>query len=224
MSNMIMKTKLGITVLLAGCVTTGANGTSSPPEQTEAAAITAPADHSAEAGTLVISGRNFLMGGKFTEAVALLEKAHSLQPANIEACFFLSSAYVELKRYGEALPMLEDLLLKLPDNPMVKNNLAWSLLHTKEKSGQNPARAIKLARTALLAVPSDSDYAASIWNTLGEAYYAAGRFDKALQAAQSGLSLNLLAGVTNSPCRELVSRSRKAASAASLDDGDSKRP
>jgi hypothetical protein len=76
-----------------------------------------------------------------------------------------------------------------------------------------------LARGALLDVPSDF----SIWNTLGEAYYATGQFEKGLSAAQSGLRLSLLAGVTNTPCRELVVRCRKAAGAASLDQ-DNARP
>ena len=102
---------------------------------------------------------------------------------------------------------------------MVKNNLAWALLKIKDAPPENATRAVKLARSALLDVPSD--YA--IWNTLGEAYYATGQFEKGLSAAQSGLRLSQLAGLTNSPCRELVGRCRKAAGAASL-DRDNARP
>ena len=173
-----------------------------------------------DVGTLLASGRENLMGGKYTEAVALFEKARTLDPTNQEAAFGLSAAFIETKRYEEAIPLLETLNKAVPDNPMVKNNLAWALLHVKGANPVDPSRIVKLARSALIDVPSDY----SIWNTLGEAYYAAGDFEKALRAAQSGLRLSVLAGVTNSPCRELVSRCRKAAGAASLETMNSDRP
>jgi Flp pilus assembly protein TadD len=178
------------------------------------------AEGSGEVGTLLASGRENLMGGKYTEAVALFEKARTLDPTNQEAAFGLSAAFIEIKRYEEAVPLLEGLNKAVPDNPMVKNNLAWALLHVKGSSSGAAARAVKLARSALIDVPSDF----SIWNTLGEAYYAAGDFEKALRAAQSGLRLSRLAGVTNSSCGELVSRCRKAAGAASLGTMNSDRP
>lgn len=214
-----MKTKLCMMVWLAGGAVALAGETSAPPVQAAAAApsITASAF---EVGTLLSSGRENLVGGKYTEAVALFEKARSLEPSNNEAAFGLSAAFIEMKRYDEALPLLETLNKQVPDNPMVKNNLAWTLLHIKDQAPVNAPRAVKLARAALLDVPSDF----SIWNTLGEAYYAAGNFEKALQAAQSGLRLSALAGITNSPCRELVSRCRKAAGAASLETMNTDRP
>lgn len=174
---------------------------------------------SSEVSDLLSSGRDNLMNGKLSEALALFEKASRLDPVNHEAAFGLSASYMELKRYDQALPILENLHQALPDHPMVKNNLAWTLLKIKGSTPANAARAVKLARDALLDVPSEF----SIWNTLGEAYYATGQFEKGLSAAQSGLSLSLLAGVTNSPCRELVVRCRKALDAASPDH-DTTRP
>jgi len=167
------------------------------------------ADSTGEVGTLLMSGRECLTEGKWTQAMALFEKARTLQPSNNEVAFGLSAAYIEAKRYPEALPLLETLVKAVPNSPTVKNNLAWVLLHVKDTGGTNLTRAVKLARAAVLDMPSD--YA--IWNTLGEAYYATARYDKALQAAESGLRLSMLAGVTNSPCRELVGRCRKAAGA-----------
>jgi len=213
-----MKLTRVMLVWLAGCLAASAQGTSTVPAKVEA--VPAVPDNSDEVSTLLASGRNCLMEGKWPEAVALLEKARLLQPANGEAAFGLSAAFIELKRYEDALPLLESLARTAPDNPMVKNNLAWVLLHVKNGAADNQARAIKLARSALMAVPSD--YA--IWNTLGEAYYASGQFEKAMKAAQSGLRLSLLAGVTNSPCRELVARSRKAAGAAVLGELESEHP
>ncbi len=199
-----MKFVLCVMVLLAGVVGTRAEETSTP------------AMVSAEVVDLLSSGRDCLMKGKLTEAQALFEKACSLDPANNEAIFGLSATYIETQRYEKALPLLEKLNKEVPDNPMVRNNLAWTLLKSKDVTSENAARAVKLARGALLDVPSDF----SVWNTLGEAYYATGQFEKGLSAAQSGLRLSVLAGITNSPCRELVVRCRKAAGAASLDRDD----
>jgi tetratricopeptide (TPR) repeat protein len=202
-----MKVAWGLMIWLAGALVAGAEGTST-------AAVV-----SGEVADLVSSGRDCLMNGKMTEALALFEKAYSLDPASNEAAFGLSAAYLEMKRFDQALPMLEKLNKEVPDSPMVKNNLAWALLKATGAKPESAARAVKLARSALLDVPSDY----SIWNTLGEAYYAAGQFEKGLSAAQSGLQLSNLAGATNSPSRELVARCRKAAGAASV-DRDNDRP
>lgn len=212
-----MKTGMIVMVWCAGGLMALAQGTSAPPAVVAKALVNAGS--AAEVGSLLASGRDCLREGKFAEAVALFEKARSLDPSSHEAAFGLSSAFIETQRYGEALPLLETLNREVPDNPMVKNNLAWVLLNLKDRSGESIARAIKLARAALIDVPSDY----SIWNTLGEAYYAAGDFEKAMRAAQSGLRLSVLAGLTNSPCRELVSRCRKAAGAASLERMNSDR-
>jgi len=165
-------------------------------------------DGGTEARTLAGSGRELLMGGKTAEAVAILEKAVKLDPENKEARFLLGAACIEAGRYDDARPMLESLLVEIPDNPMIKNNLAWVYVKSKDPSVRNPAKAIKLARSAVMDAPSDY----LIWNTLSEAYYAEGRYDRALRAAESALRLSLLAGVTNTTTsRELVSRCRKAA-------------
>jgi len=210
-----MKRELCMIVLLSAGAPVLAGGTSEPPVRAEA-----KPGQAFEVGTLLSSGRENLAAGKCTEAVALFEKALSIDPANPEAVFGLSASFIELKRYAEALPLLEKLNKEVPENPMVRNNLAWALLHIRGEAAANAPRAIKLARAALLDVPSD----VSVWNTLGEAYYAAGNFEKALQAARSGLRLSVLAGITNSPCSELVTRCRKAAGAAALETLNPDRP
>lgn len=161
-----------------------------------------------EAQTLLTSGRELLSRGKITEAVALLEKAKALEPRSNEAAFLLSAAYIEQERLEEALPMLEALQKAMPDNPMIKNNLAWVYVKSKDAAVRNPGKAVKLARAAVIDEPADY----LIWNTLSEAYYAEGRYDRALRAAQSALRLSVLAGVTNTASRrELVARCRRAA-------------
>lgn len=168
-----------------------------------------------EARTLLTSGRELLTAGKSAEAIALLEKAAKLDPRSQEARFLLSAAYIEASRCEDARPILEGLLTDMPDNPMVKNNLAWVYVKSKDPSIKSAAKAVRLARAAVLDAPSDY----MIWNTLSEAYYADGRYDRALQAAQSALRLSLMAGVTNTAnYRELVSRCRSATGKAEGDD------
>ncbi len=160
-----------------------------------------------EVRTLVNSGRELLGAGKTAEAIAVLEKAVRLGPESQEARFLLGAAFIEAGRYEDAGPLLETLLKVLPDNPMVKNNLAWVYVKSKDDNVRNPAKAVRLAREAIMDAPSDY----LIWNTLAEAYYADGKYERALRAAESALRLNLLAGVTNTAaCRDLVSRCRKA--------------
>jgi tetratricopeptide (TPR) repeat protein len=185
--------------------------TSAPPAQAASDGVARP---SGEAADLVSGGRQSLQEEKWTEASALFEKALSLDAGNQEAMFGLSAAYIQLSKFDAALPLLLTLNRQLPANPMVKNNLAWVYLKSKDPGVKSPSKAVKLARDAILDVPADY----SIWNTLAEAYYATGQFDRALRAAQSAVRLSLLAGVTNNTAsRELLVRCRKAAGANALD-------
>lgn len=162
----------------------------------------------AEIASLLESGRVFLKEGKWAEAAALFEKVRAADPGHQEAAFGLSAALIETDRLPEALPMLERLYREVPDNSMVKNNLAWVYAKAKDPAVRNPEKAVKLAREAVLDVPAD----VSVWNTLAEAYFACGKFDRAVRAAESALRLNMLAGVTNvAPSRELVLRCKRAA-------------
>ncbi len=175
----------------------------------------------AEVQSLLSSGRQALLDSKWAEAVALFEKVRKLDPANHEAEFGLSAAFIESGRFAEALPLLETLRKVVPDNPMVMNNLAWVYVKAEDPKMRNPAKAVKLAREALIELPADS----SIWNTLAEAYYAAGRFDAALRAAESVLRLNRLAGEPDTAAsRELVARCRRAGKETAVEKADDDQP
>lgn len=190
--------------------------TGEPPAKASVpASLPAAKAASSEVADLLAGGRQALQGERWTEASALFEKVLRLDAANQDAMFGLGAAYIQLEKYGEALPLLQTLNRQLPQNPMVKNNLAWVYLKSKDPAVKNAGKAIRLARDAVLDVPADY----SIWNTLAEAYYANGQFDRALRAAQSALRLSQLAGTTNAASsRELVARCRKAAGAAAVDE------
>lgn len=183
-----------------------------PPVRTAAAPTAKP---SSEVNDLLVSGRQDLQDAKWNGAAALFEKALKLDPSSQEAMFGLAAAYIQLEKFSEALPLLEELQRQHPESPMVRNNLAWVHVKSKDPAVRNAPLAIKLARGAVLDVPSDY----SVWNTLAEAYYANGQYDRALRSAQSALRLSQMAGVTNSASsRELVARCRKAVGDSGADD------
>ncbi len=191
----------GMIALLSVQILAAAEGTSEPPRKAEAPAA-------ADVAPLLRSGRQFLTEGKWVEAAALFEKVRSLDPANQEGAFGLSAAYIETGRMEDALPLLEKLAKDVPDNPMVKNNLAWVYIKVTNSAARNPEKAVLLARDAVLVVPADY----SVWNTLAEAYYACGKYDRAVRAAESAVRLVTLAGVTNAAAySETLTRCKRAA-------------
>jgi Flp pilus assembly protein TadD len=160
---------------------------------------------------LLDEGQRALSAGRWSEAVPAYEKALGLDPANEEVLFGLGTAFSQVGRDQEAARLLERLLAKAPDSAMVKNNLAWLYAKAKDPAVRNPVQTVKLARDAVLAIPSDYN----LWNTLAEAHYAAGHYAQALRRAQIALQLGTLAGVTNTaPFREVVERCRAAAGAS----------
>lgn len=219
-----MTNKAWMVVGLMGGLLAQAGAAPDPATGTTTSALaqaSAPAPTAGEVQSLLSSGRQALSGGKWAEAVALFEKARKLDSTNGEADFGLSAAFIELGRLDEALPLLESLRKAVPDNPTVMNNLAWVYVKSTDAKIRNPAKAVKLAREALLEVPADY----SIWNTLAEAYCADGKYDLALRAAESALRLNRLAGATNTvAARELVAKCRRAGAAATDGKTDDDRP
>lgn len=199
------KTRACIAAALLGLsAAAAAQQTSAPP----AKAAAEPAVTN-EAQILIKAGQEKMADEKWTEAAALFEKAHMLSPSNSEAAFGLGTAYSQLGRYKESLPLLEQVFKAYPESPVIENNLAWVYAKAKDPEVRNPAKAIKLARDAVITVPSDYN----IWSTLAEAYFADGQFDRALRSARNALELSQLAGVTNdAPFRDLMDRCEAAAS------------
>ena len=99
-------------------------------------------------------------------------------------------------RYKEAAGLLDALVAEFPDNPMLRNNLVW--VYATGGEMKNGKLALRHAREALLTSP----YAPALWNTLAEAYYMSGQYDKALQASDQALDLLML---QNFPEKEQIS-------------------
>jgi len=197
----VMKASWSGLLLTVVALAARGEGTSAPPAAASAAAV------SNDTARLMVEGRQRLAGEQWAAAAAVFEQLRAIEPANREAAFGLGTAYSKLGRFREALPLLETVLAEVPDNPVVKNNLAWILAMAPDPEIRNPARAVRLAREAVLELRGD--YQA--WHTLAEAYYAAGRYDRALGAAETTWQLVQLADVAETaPFRALLTRCREA--------------
>jgi len=92
--------------------------------------------------------------------------------------------YISLKRYSDAANIYEKGLLITPDDPEILNNFAWLLATCEDKTFQNPERALILSKKA-----DRLKKAAHIKDTLAEAYFVNGYFDKAFSTEKEALSL-----------------------------------
>ena len=77
---------------------------------------------------LLARGTAALHQGKVDEAGKLLEQAHKLNPTDGDAALNLAGAYILLKRFKQAVGLLEPLTKTEPENPMVWTNLGAAYL------------------------------------------------------------------------------------------------
>lgn len=168
-----------------------------------------------EVDVLIARGHDLMMERQWTNAIAALNRALALSPNNEVARFGLSTAYIKAGRHADAAAVLEQLLKDFPENPAVRNNLAWVCARAADPKIRNPARAVSLAQEALIAAPAD----ASIWGTLAEAYYASGRYDRALRVARCALRIGMASRDPNQDeMQELYQRCRLAAGQTEPDE------
>ncbi len=70
---------------------------------------------------------------------------------------------------------------------LAANDLSWWLATAPESSGlRNPAKAVELAKSAVVAFPLEGNY----WNTLGVAEYRAGDWKGAIKTLEKSLELH----------------------------------
>lgn len=87
-----------------------------------------PIDDAAEFRQQLRRGTTLLHHGKASEAIPLLERAHALQPADVDAALNLGGAYILTKQWRRARAVLEPLSERAPDNAMVWINLGAAYL------------------------------------------------------------------------------------------------
>jgi predicted Zn-dependent protease len=130
---------------------------------------------------LMDAGVQYTDEGEYAEAERAYLRALANDPGNPDIRFRLSTLYVTMKRYKEAAAILNTLAAEFPGNPMTHNNLAW--IYATGGEMKNGKLALRHAREAILSAPTQP----SLWNTLAEAYYVFGQYDKALLASECAI-------------------------------------
>lgn len=136
-----------------------------------------------KASFLLSTGIEYADEGEFEEAVRAYLRALEVNPDDEQTLMRLGSVYVQMKKFREAVDAFEKLLDLNPENPLAHNNLAWCYAIGPEV--RNVPLSLRHSREALLFAPNMP----SVWNTLAEAYYVSGDYDKALRSAEQALFL-----------------------------------
>jgi Flp pilus assembly protein TadD len=154
------------------------------------------------------AGVQYADEGEYAEAEQAYLQAREKDPDNPDIRFRLSTLYIQMGRYKEAAGLLEALVAEFPENSMLRNNLAW--VYATGDEMKNGKLALRHAREALLTSPYDP----AMWNTLAEAYYMSGQYDKALQASDQALDLLTLQNVSEkaqTPFKDQNAKIKRAA-------------
>jgi len=175
---------------------------------------TAPAVADPRVKQLGEAGLEALRRERPEEALRIFDEALKLDPTNRSVRFGIGTAYIKLERYKEAFALLEAMSRENPADYFLKNNLAWMYATAKDHSLRNGAKAVALARDALLLAPKDYH----VWSTLAESYYILGQYDKALRAAEQALQLAQQTGneATVKEYRAQIRKFQRAAEAMSI--------
>ena len=132
---------------------------------------------------LMSTGLEYADGGEYEEAERAYLRALEQDPANDDLLFRLSTLYVMMERYADAIAILERQLEKYPENGMLHNNLAWC--YATSPMDRNTVKALRHAREGIMSTPDNP----SMWNTLAEAYYVAADYERALRSADCAIDL-----------------------------------
>lgn len=132
---------------------------------------------------LVAAGAQYADEKEYKEAERAYLRALEANPENPDIRFLLSTLYIQMERYADAVRLLKKLAEEFPENPMLHNNLSW--VYSTGGRMKNGKLALRHAREAILIEP----YAPSLWNTLAEAYYVSGQYDKALRSSECAIDL-----------------------------------
>lgn len=121
--------------------------------------------------------------GEYDAAERAYLKALEEEPDNQNVEYALSVLYILTGRSGDAIDILTVLIAGNDDNPVLHNNLAWA--YSSAGKYRDGKKALFHAREAILLAPQS----ASMWNTLAEAYYISGLYEKALKVSDHAMIL-----------------------------------
>lgn len=106
-------------------------------------------------------------------------------PENLALLMRTAGTYETLEKYGKAAELYERAVTIDASNPSALNGLAWFLVTVSDTTFRNPQRAISLAEKAVTIERS-----ANILDTLAQAYYVAGSFQKAIETINEAIAID----------------------------------
>jgi tetratricopeptide (TPR) repeat protein len=133
------------------------------------------------------TGTELLHKGKALEAIPYLERAHDINPQDIDAGVNLAGAYILGKKFKKAVSVLEPLSETYPDHPMIWINLGASYLGNPVLAkDEDQQRAISAFERALELNP----VAPSVAYNLGLIYRDRQEYDRAIEWFKSAVQHN----------------------------------
>ncbi|MDZ7697944.1 MAG: M48 family metalloprotease [Deltaproteobacteria bacterium] len=116
----------------------------------------------------------------------LVEKALKAQirqnPANVAHYLNLAMVYQEMGKDRKSMAIYDRIIEMDRKNAIALNNLAWLLVTSEDRSLEDKARGVALARRAVAIEPS-----AGFLDTLAEAYYQNGETEKAISTIKAAI-------------------------------------
>jgi tetratricopeptide (TPR) repeat protein len=133
------------------------------------------------------------MIGRFDEALAHYQRAVALRADNVDAVTNLGQLLSTLGRPAEAVDRFRAAIVMDPGNVQAFAGLAWIRATSWDPALRDASEAVTLAERAAVSTERRS---VSALDALAAAYAAAGRYDEAVAAARSGITLASAAGQT----------------------------
>ena len=124
--------------------------------------------------------------GQFDEAIELLGKAAHTSDVKAISWRLRGQAASQAGRFADALESFEAALKMSPDEPFLKNDLAWLLANCPEQERRDPQRAVQLAASAAKSAQNTDQ----IFKTLGVSHYRAGDFAAARNSLHAALAMS----------------------------------
>ena len=115
---------------------------------------------------------------------SLIEKRLQKEPENAELHAFLGDLHFSEENYRKAANAYEQALQLEPGNTRALNNLAWLYATVEKEPFYQPERALALAKRA-----ASLEEAPHILDTLAEAYFINGQYQKAIEVEKRALDM-----------------------------------
>jgi len=141
--------------------------------QAEAEAMLAELTARGQPDDLLFAAQVHQRGGRYRQAIALLDRLLEQDPSALEAQFLLGAAYERSGQRQQAIATFERLIASSPGNAAALNYLGYMWA----ESGENLEQALSLIQRAIAIEPDNGAFV----DSLGWVYFQLGRYGEARQ-------------------------------------------